>query len=200
MTKKCQFHSKTCANNSASKEKHPVFTKRKIMASTNIVEDFDLSFEISFKTIIRGHHVYNSIWTSSIGQVLLAQPDERKEALDYDKYAVGIFKHKKDISGLGLVGHVPVELSKQLNQFLKADTRNCIYVEVIGKRKREVGLVVPAKFSARTKCSRTARVLDEQLLKIKEQFSTMVLKLIDFVPLNTILSHKCLPKMRKSTS
>ena len=58
------------------------------MASTNIVKDFDLSFEINFKTIICGHHVYKRIWTSSIGQVLLAQPDERKEALDYDKDAV----------------------------------------------------------------------------------------------------------------
>ena len=147
------------------------------MARTNIVEDFDLSFEINFKTIIRGHHVNKSIWTSSIGPVLLAQPDERKEALDYDKYAVGIFKrHEEDISKLSLVGHVPVELSKLLNQFLKADTGNCIYIEVIGKRKREVGLVVPAKLSARTKFSRTARVLDEQLLKMKEQFPTLEFK------------------------
>ena len=97
----------------------------------------------------------------SIGQVLLAQPDGRKEALDYDKYVVGIFKrHEEDILKLNHVGHVPVDISKLLNQFLKADTGNCIYVEVIGKRKREVGLLVPAKFSARTKCSRTARVLD----------------------------------------
>ena len=74
-----------------------VFTRRKTMARTNIVKDFDLFFEINFKTIIRGHHVYKSIWTSSIGQVLLAQPDERKEALDYDKYAVGSFKrHEED--------------------------------------------------------------------------------------------------------
>ena len=154
------------------------------MVRTNIVKDFDLSFEINFKTIIRGHHVYKSIWTSSIGQVLLAQPDERKEALDYDKYAVGIFKrHEEDNSKLSLVGHKPVELSKLLNQFLKADTGNCIYVEVIciyveviGKRKREVGLVVPAKFSAHTKCSHTARVFDEQLLKMKEYFSTLEFK------------------------
>ena len=82
----------------------------------------------------------------------------------------------RKISKLSLVGHAPVELSKLLNEFLKADTRNCIYVEVIGKQKREVGLVVSAKFPARTKCSRTARVLDEQLLKTKEQFSTLEFK------------------------
>ena len=69
------------------------------MARTNIVKDFDLSFEINFKTIIRGHHVYKSIWTSSIIQVLLAQPDEQKETLDDDKYAAGAFKqHEEDIS------------------------------------------------------------------------------------------------------
>ena len=93
-----------------------MFIKRKIMARTNIVKDFDLSFEINFKTRICGHHVYKSFWISSIGQVLLAQPDERKEALDYDKYAVGIFKRlEEDISKLSLVGHVTVELSKLLS-------------------------------------------------------------------------------------
>ena len=76
----------------------------------------------------------------SVGQVLLAQSHERKEALDYDKYAVCIFKrHEEDISKLSLIGHVRVELSKLLNQFLKADTGSSIYIEVIGKRKWEVG-------------------------------------------------------------
>ena len=78
---------------------------------------------------------------------------------------ISIFKRQEeDISKLSLIRHVPIELSRLLNQFLKVDTGNCIYVEVIGKL--EVGLVVPAKFSAGTKCSRTARVLDEQLFKM----------------------------------
>ena len=100
------------------------------------MKDFHLPFEINFKTIIRGHHIYKSIWTSSIGQVLLSQTDEWKEALDYDKYAAGISKRQEeDISKLSLVGHIPVELSKLLYQFLKADTGHCIYVEVIGETK-----------------------------------------------------------------
>ena len=74
-----------------------MFTKQKIMARTNIVKDFDLSFEINFKTTIREHHVYKTIWTSSVGQALLAQPDERKEALDYDKYAVGFLNDTRKI-------------------------------------------------------------------------------------------------------
>ena len=71
---------------------------------------------------------------------------------------------------------MPVELSKLLNQFLKADKGNRIYVEITGKRKREIGLVVPAKFSARTNCSRIAKVLDEELVKVKEKFSSLELK------------------------
>ena len=110
-----------------------------LFTSFDIVKIFDLSFEIYFNTIIRGHHVYKSIWTSSIRQILLAQPDVRKEALDYDKYAVGVFKrHVEDFSQLDLVGQEPVDLSRLLSQFLKADVGNSIYVEIIGKRKREV--------------------------------------------------------------
>ena len=122
------------------------------MARTYGVKNFELSFEINFSTIIRGHHVYKNIWTSSLGQVLLAKPQ------------------------LELVGHAPVELSRLLNHFLKAHVGNSIYVEVTGKRKREVGLVVPAKFSARTKSTRTAKILDEQLDRIKEKFTTLEFK------------------------
>ena len=128
------------------------------MARTNIVKNFDLSFEINFNTIIRGHHVYESIWTSSIEQVLLALPDVRKEDLDYDKYVVDISKrHEEDFSHLGVVGHAP-------------------HVEIIGKRKCEAGLVVLTKFSAHAKCSRAAKILDERLLKIKQQFLALELK------------------------
>ena len=57
------------------------------------------------------------------------------------------------MSQLDLVGHAPVESSRLLKQFLKADLGNSIYVEIIEKRKREVGLVMLAKFSAPIKCS-----------------------------------------------
>ena len=36
--------------------------------------------------------------------------------------------------------------------------------------------MVPARLSALTKCNQTAKVLDEQLLKIKQHISTMKLK------------------------
>ena len=77
------------------------------------VAPVDLYFEINFETVIDGHHVCKSIWTPFIGQVLVAKPDERREALDYDKYSIGIFKRsEEDTTTLTLVGHVPVDLSK----------------------------------------------------------------------------------------
>ena len=111
------------------------------MART-IEQCFVLCFEINFKTVIRGHHVYKSIWTPLIGQVLIAKPNERREALDYDKYSFGIFKRsEEDTTTLTFEGHVPVALWKLLNQFLKAGIGNGIYVEITGKRKQEVGKI-----------------------------------------------------------
>ena len=43
-------------------------------------------------------------------------------------------------------------------------------VEVTGKRKREVGLVVPAKFNALTKDKKIAEVLDRELSKRKRRY------------------------------
>ena len=54
------------------------FAIGKVMVRINIVKRFGLYFEITFSTIIRRNHVYKSIWSLSIGQVLLAQPDVRK--------------------------------------------------------------------------------------------------------------------------
>ena len=45
-------------------------------------------------------------------------------------------------------------------------------VEVTGKRKREVGLVVPAKFNALTKDKKTAKVLDKELFKKKARYKS----------------------------
>ena len=39
-----------------------------------------------------------------------------------------------------LVGHVPIELSSLMNNFLKANDSNKLVAKVSGKRKREVGL------------------------------------------------------------
>ena len=47
-----------------------------------------------------------------------------------------------------LVGHVPVTISCLLHHLLGADDGNYIEVEILGKRKREVGPIGPTKYKA----------------------------------------------------
>ena len=68
--------------------------------------------------------------------------------MEYDKNAIGLFKSDDPET---LVGHLPIEISCLLTYFLEASPENKLNAIVIGKRKREVGLVVPAKYAALTK-------------------------------------------------
>ena len=90
--------------------------------------NFEMYHRVKFQSIIRGHHVYKSIWSPYAGETLMAYPDDRPEALEYDKSAVGICKIKekeKDMEELKkLVGHVPVELSSLVYHFLNASSEN----------------------------------------------------------------------------
>ena len=56
-----------------------------------------------------------------------------------------------------------IELSRLLNNFLRANTENNLFAKVTGKRKREIGLVVPARFSAVTTELHIAEVLEREL-------------------------------------
>ena len=67
-----------------------------------------------------------------------------QEAIVNDKYAIGLYREGN------LIGHIPVEISSLMYHFLDESTENCIEAVVIGKRKREIGLVVPAKYIAVT--------------------------------------------------
>ena len=62
-----------------------------------------------------------------------------------------------------LVRHIPIELSSLMTNFLQAAPENKLMTKVIGKRKREVGLVVPAKYQAVTKTQRIANILYQKL-------------------------------------
>ena len=103
-----------------------------------------------------------NVWSPYIGETLIAHPDNREEAQEYDKYAIGIYRKNNDGSE-ELVGHAPIELSSLLYHFLQASAENCVNVEIIGKRKREVGLVVPAKYDALTKNKKISMVLEKEL-------------------------------------
>ena len=106
------------------------------MARKNFVKNFDLCFEIPFSAVIRGYHIYKTTWAGVVGQELIAKPDERKEALDYDKFSIGVFKPKEEENktnrsdDLALVGYVHIEISSLLYYFLKGT--KIIHVKVTG--------------------------------------------------------------------
>ena len=89
--------------------------------------------------------------------------DTRKEAKDYNKHSIGIFKLSSKEGKKTLVGHIAVELSSLIDYFLMIEETNRVIAEVTGKRKREVGLVVPAKFTASTMNRQFAHVLHSEL-------------------------------------
>ena len=138
--------------------------------------NFEMYHRVKFQSIIRGHHVYKSIWSPYAGEAIMTYPDDQPESLEYDKFAVGIYKIKEKEKDMEeqkeLAGHVPVELSSLIYHFWNASSENRITVEVTGKRKREVGLVVRAKFNALTKDKKTARVLDKELFKMKTRYKS----------------------------
>ena len=58
----------------------------------------------------------------------------------------------------------PIEISQLLNYFLTTrEDENYVEAGALGKRKKEIGLVVPAKYEATTKDKRFANILREKL-------------------------------------
>ena len=56
-----------------------------------------------YRSIVRGHHIYKSVWTPYIGEMLPVQEELDNE---HDSYAVSVQK-----VGI-IVGHVPQEVSR----------------------------------------------------------------------------------------
>ena len=111
-------------------------------------------YKTEVASIIRGHHVCEEVWDAAIGEMLEAASDDREEAKEYDKNAVGLYK--KDI----LVGHIPIEISSLCFHFISQDPRNKIKELTTGKRQREIGFVVPAKLIFITNNKRFSEVLE----------------------------------------
>ena len=61
-------------------------------------------------SIVTGHHIYQTIWTAFIGEML---PAEIEEDNLYDRYAVSLMRDGK------IVGHMPHSISKVSWHFLK---------------------------------------------------------------------------------
>lgn len=139
--------------------------------------EFTMEYRIAFECVIRGHHIYKDTWNPVIGEILNCRSDPRVEAIQYDSNALGLYKEVERVEHL--VGHVPVEVSCLLTNFLNADMGNNISAAVIGRRKREIGLVVPTKYKARTKNKKIALTLQKYLLSKKATFPALELNVSD---------------------
>ena len=83
-----------------------------------------------------------------------------------DQVSISVYKPPtgtKQPNSKTLAGHVPIELSRLLNNFLGTNPDNKLFAKVTGKRNREIGLVVPVKFSAVSTELRIAEVLEREL-------------------------------------
>ena len=108
------------------------------MARASPIE-FKMYFKVHFETVIRGHHVYKHTWTPVIDQVLQSEKDRRAEAQEHDSNAVSVYLVTTQWDAKKtLAGHVPIELSHLLKNFLEAEAGNKLCAQVTGKRKREV--------------------------------------------------------------
>ena len=123
--------------------------------------DFTLIYKIEFDAPIRGHHISKETWRAKIGQRLIYHADG--EAVHYDKNALGVYIQFS--ANEQLVGHVPIELSTLLSYFLNASIDHQLTSVVTGKRMREIGLVVPAKFVAYTNNINYANILRDNLME-----------------------------------
>ena len=148
------------------------------MARTAPCESFVMFYRVSFESVARGHHIYKVKWTPDKGENLVCRKDEREEAREHGKHAIGVYK-KDDTKTNSEVGHVPNELSKLLLQFLESDSQNMFEVRVNGKRYREVGLVVSVTYFCYTNINKIAKVIFSELNKKSNLYEHFTLKISD---------------------
>ena len=90
------------------------------------------------ESVVRGHHVYKSVWTPVSGEELAVTPEVKNS---HDRYVVAVLKNGE------VVGHIPRELSRTFYFFLKHSGEiSCV---ITGKRKYGVGLEVPCIYKVK---------------------------------------------------
>lgn len=132
------------------------------------------AFCLKFQSVVRGHHVYKTIWTPVIGERLICKHDTREKAKLFDDYAVGIYKDEADGEEKHLVGHVPIELSFLMCKFL-VRKGNDLEFSPTGSRYLEDGLVVPGLYTAFSVSKQMISILHNELHKKKEKLKHMTI-------------------------
>ena len=127
------------------------------MARVESYSDFVLCYKTNLKSVVRGHHVYQSVWRSSVGENLFTPPKKRGEALSYNEFAIGVYKDENCRLLVGLI-----KISRLSYYFLKKSSENKIILKITGKREREIGLVVSANFVCITKDKSYSIILEAE--------------------------------------
>ena len=141
------------------------------MACIEVYSDFDLCYKKELKTVVRGHHVYQSVWTSTVGEN--TAPDKREEALSNDEFVICVYTDEKCSL---LVGHLPIKIPSLSYHFLKKSSENKINLKITGKREREIGLVIQTNLTYITKDKNRSIILEVELEKRKTLFQDLKLK------------------------
>ena len=81
---------------------------------------------INLRSLIRDHHVYRNILNPS----LAARPHDWEQALEHNKYAISIYKKKKNDCD-ELAGHATAEILSLLYHFLWASDDNFSLCKVV---------------------------------------------------------------------
>ena len=119
-----------------------------------------MEFDFRFESVIRGHHVYKTMWTPIVGELLQLALENGNA---HDVYAVTVLKNACT------VGHVPREISRIFYFFLSHD--GTIEAEVVGHRKKGHGLEVPCWYTlnGKPKYIKRAKKLLEEKLKLNHR-------------------------------
>ena len=80
---------------------------------------------VDFRSVVRGYHVYRSVWTPVLGELLYT---EQKLGNPEDRYAVSVLKLST------VVGHIPREISKLCWMFINRSGK--IHCTVTGARQQ----------------------------------------------------------------
>ena len=122
---------------------------------------FEMVYKIEFTLGTRRYHVHETNLALVLNEKLNCKRDNREEALSYDEHCVGVFNK----GGALMVIHL-LNFPDWLITLWKRIKINFVSALVVRPKKRELGLVVPARFTAVTKELRVGTILSAETLTL----------------------------------
>ena len=161
---------------------------RVVLARTNmsviekmLLKNIDQEIEVilvrqkqyNLDSFVRGYHAYMNIWIPKVGdENVFLQPENENQ---HDKFAVAVVYDER------VVGHVPKNLSKVFNQFMKIS--NCtIECKVTGKRVNRgagYGLEITVQYTF-TGPERAVEWAEKNVKKVIEYINNKVNKCVKY--------------------